>query len=61
MDKIWISVDEKMPKEGETVLVYDGYDYFTAWWWKDEGWYSCDEEFNEDLAPIVKWMNIPKI
>lgn len=60
MDTTWFFVDEKkMPKEGETVLAYDGVDYFTAWWWADEGWYSCDENCNPEFAPIVKWMNIP--
>lgn len=61
----WISVKDRLPRTGRSVLVYvrrdDGVDtwYRTIAWMGEKNWDSCDPYFSQNDT-ITHWMSLPE-
>lgn len=56
----WISVDDDLPKTTDDVWVFDGTDYFAAWYEAKgihQGWHSFDNSYNP-CTPVLYWAPI---
>ena len=55
----WIPVTERLPKEGDEVLI-------TAWKdtvlvsWRSDGVWNCDSFFFDDSTEVSAWMPLPE-
>ena len=56
----WISVEERLPEIGQSVLVARTgkgvrMEFRCSW-----GDWVCDDEYNMPLSPVTHWMPLPK-
>ena len=55
--KMWISVKERHPKDGELVITIDKYARVNQEHYQKHGYYPC---WHNGIAPVLYWMPVPK-
>ena len=54
----WIPVSERLPKDGQRVIVYDNSAFFGVAWRENNEWWA--DEFIYDDGDVTHWMPLPE-